>query len=417
MIKDMNIPLIEMMMSLSSAIDLISPEVYNHHKRVAFIAYSISNELKQTKQEQNELIFAGLVHDIGAMALQERLKSLNFDMENPDVHSMFGYHFLKTFPSFDKIAQLVRYHHTSWEEGQANSIPMGGYILHLADRIDILIRRDKEILSQINRIKKVILQESGKKFNPTVVEAFVKVSEKESFWFDTISPNIDKVLRKKTKNSNIELDIDGLVKLSQLFSKIIDFRSRYTAVHSCGVAATAEKLSELIGLSQVECKMAKTAGYLHDLGKLAIPVEILEKPGKLTKAEFSLIKAHPFNTYRILENIENLEVINSWAAFHHEHLDGKGYPFKRCSKTLMQGARVVAISDVLTALMEDRPYRQKMTSNQALKVMKSMVDENKLDKFIFNVLQDSFEKVNEARLLAQHNAMEEYRNFAHFGTK
>src|SRR5690606_8284531 len=114
------------------------------------------------------------------------------------------------------------------------------------------------------------------------------------------------------------LNLDELIKLSEVFAYIIDFRSPFTANHSLGVAQVARKLAELAGFSENECKMMLIAGYLHDIGKLAISNEILEKPEKLETDEFNIIKSHVFYTYRTLESIKEFETINIWASLHHE---------------------------------------------------------------------------------------------------
>ena len=126
----------------------------------------------------------------------------------------------------------------------------------------------------------------------------------------------------------------------------------------------------LMGFSAWECQLIRVAGNLHDLGKLAVPAEILEKSGQLTDAEYNLIKGHSFYTYHILEAIDELEIITAWAAFHHERLDGSGYPFQISGDQLSLPARIVAVADVFTAITEDRPYRVGMDPDQALSVLR-----------------------------------------------
>ena len=94
-----------------------------------------------------------------------------------------------------------------------------------------------------------------------------------------------------------------------------------------GVAAAARKLAELSGMNETDCKKMAIAGYLHDVGKLRVPNSILEKPGKLTDEEFNIIKEHTYYTRWILKDVDGFEKIANWAAFHHEKLNGKGYPF------------------------------------------------------------------------------------------
>jgi len=115
--------------------------------------------------------------------------------------------------------------------------------------------------------------------------------------------------------------------ISQLFRNIIDFRSHFTSTHSSGVAAASSLLARIFGLTDAEIGLIEVAGDLHDFGKLAIPNSILNKPGSLTKEEMSIMKCHTYYTYLVINSIGGLNQIAEWAAYHHERLDGSGYPF------------------------------------------------------------------------------------------
>ncbi len=252
-------------------------------------------------------------------------------------------------------------------------------------------------------------------FVPELVDAFQTVAGKEYFWLDAVSPSLDRVLARWAGGMTVELDLTGLLALARLFGEIIDFRSPFTATHSRGVAATAEALGCFTGLSETECQMIMVAGYLHDLGKLAVPVEILEKPGPLTADEYNVVKAHTFYTYRILEAIPGLETINAWGAYHHERLDGSGYPFHRNAAGLPLGSRIVAVADTFTAVIEDRPYRKGMPPEEAVKLLKDKVRENALDGGVVSTLVSHFNQVNSLREAAQAAAAREFIKFRHKG--
>ena len=138
----------------------------------------------------------------------------------------------------------------------------------------------------------------------------------------------------------------------------------------------------------------RIAGLLHDLGKLAIPNEILEKPEKLTEEEYLLIKQHTYYTYRILQGIDNFEKIAQWAAYHHETLDGTGYPFRISEDSLSLGSKILAVADVFTALTEDRPYRESLSEEKVKDIMGKMAKYRRLDKQIIDLL---FEHYQDAR--------------------
>jgi HD-GYP domain-containing protein (c-di-GMP phosphodiesterase class II) len=271
------------------------------------------------------------------------------------------------------------------------------------------VDKDQEILGQIREIRQKIWERSGSLFIPSLVEAFVELSSKEYFWLDLASPFLDSVLLRRGPMSTIELSWTDLMSLTTLFCQIIDFRSPFTATHSSGVAASAEALSQLAGFSERESRMMKIAGFLHDLGKLVIPSEILEKRTKLTESEFNLIRSHSFYTYRILENISDLSTVNAWGSFHHERPDGKGYPFHYREKDLPLGSRIMAVADVFTAVNEDRPYRKGMRKPGVLRILREMALNMGLDPAMVSMLEQHYDDVNDLRIRAQEASHQEYR--------
>lgn len=136
------------------------------------------------------------------------------------------------------------------------------------------------------------------------------------------------------------------------------------------------------------------AGNFHDIGKLIIPNKILEKPGKLTSEEFAIMKSHTYFTYYTINSIGGLEQIAEWAAYHHEKLDGSGYPFHCKSGEIDTGSRIIAIADIFTAISEDRPYRKGMDKNESYKVLKTQTDNGLLDKRIVELLFDNYDCIN-----------------------
>ncbi len=414
--RDIQVSLFEMSMCLSNAVDLVSHALVDHHKRVAYIASSIAVEMGLSLEIQKDLVMAGLLHDIGAISLKERLDAMDFELDATHPHAELGYRLIKTFEPFSDIAPLVRYHHLSWKNGAASvfrgeKIPFASQILHLADRTAVLINMEEEILKQSMNICKRIMNDSGEKFVPEMANIFLSISRKESFWFDVVSSSISQIIAESISAATIELNIEELLSLARLFGKIIDFRSRFTATHSSGVAATSETLAKLSGLLGQECRLIKIAGYLHDLGKLSIPPEILEKPGKLSATENNIIKHHSYYTFRTIETVKGLDIINAWASFHHECLDGTGYPFHLKGENLPLGSRIMAVADVFTAITEDRPYRLGMSKEKALYTLQQMAGDFALDPDIVSVLEQNYDEINAIRITAQSEESREYEEF------
>jgi HD-GYP domain-containing protein (c-di-GMP phosphodiesterase class II) len=423
MIKDPCLTLFDLTICLSDAADLVCPALVNHHKQVAFIASCIGSEMGLDEDRRKDLVLAGAVHDMGALSLNERLETLAFEENKASEHAEVGYSLLRLFKPFDRVAEIVRRHHRNWDRNRENQeedppVMMESHLIHLADRIAILIDGTREILGQADGIKKKILGEKGKMFQPDLVDAFIDVARKEYFWLDAVSPTVYRILRRETRTKTLTLDLGQLRELALFFARIIDFRSRFTATHSAGVAATAEALAGLAGFSKREREYMGIAGLLHDLGKLAVPREILEKPGKLDKTEFDVIRAHTYHTYRILDTLDDFDTINTWGAFHHERLKGDGYPFHHTGDVLSLGSRIMCVADVFTAVAEDRPYRPGMSRKDVDSVLVSMAKHGSIDADIVALLRRNLEQVNGERLQAQTDSGKMYKAIlGPYGTK
>jgi putative nucleotidyltransferase with HDIG domain len=164
----------------------------------------------------------------------------------------------------------------------------------------------------------------------------------------------------------------------------IEVRDKYTMGHSEHVA----NLSVLIcKKSSKKCDqdMLEYAGLLHDIGKIGIPEDILNKPGKLSNSEFDIIKVHPKVGTDIIKNISGLNEIAEWILYHHERIDGKGY-YKINKENIPLEARIIAVADTFSALVTNRPYRQGMKYEKAIEIMKecsgSQLDDEILSVFL-----------------------------------
>lgn len=410
------ISLWKMILCLSEASDLINPLVVRHQKRVAYIVSCLAQELNLEAHERDHVVMAAALHDVGVFSLHERMETLKFDyVEGIVPHSVTGYSLLKSFSPLSEAAELILYHHYPWNKRDKVAddllpqLRLAG-LIYLADRVDILIDYQKEILSQEGDVRDKIVQQSGTLFAPEVVTAFLAVARRESFWFDLCSDGISNLLPSGSELT-VALDSKQLQSLAQLFSRVIDFRSRYTALHSGGVATCASSLAEKLGMSAQECQMMSLAGYLHDIGKVAVSKEILEKPGKLSVEEYAQVKRHTYFSYHLLKQIPELEIINEWISFHHECPSGDGYPFHVEAHDLSLGARIVAVADVFSAITEPRPYRNVMEYRQAKQVLDEMVANRRLDAEVVAVLLDNFYQFFERNVEARRAARKDYALF------
>lgn len=163
------------------------------------------------------------------------------------------------------------------------------------------------------------------------------------------------------------MDIDKpLLKSLLIMADIIEARDPYTGGHVWRVSQFAKLLATKIGLPEDEIIKISIAAYLHDLGKVGIPDDILKKATALTEAEYAIIKTHPSIGSKLLGGHPLAEMVVSAANDHHERVDGKGYPRGLRSEQLSLVARIVSIADALDAMTSTRPYRKGMSVEQAL---------------------------------------------------
>lgn len=399
-----NIQPLNLLKALSITLELSAGGLSRHHWRTGMIAKRIAEELEMDDWQRQVLVYAALLHDLGAAARWDERDKLYEQKLGREVyaHAERGYRLLKDSPQLGVLAEPIRHHHDKWDGTSPSGlsggeIPLLARIINLADRIDVMIKDKTWIFEQRPVILAEIQKLSGFDFDPELVRIFCDFAQQDSFWLDlTNQYYYDDFFNNIDAYSRMRFSIDDTLNIAEIFSKIIDSTSRFTGRHSRSVAAISAFLARAKGYSSEEVKSMQIAGLLHDLGKLSIPNDILEKPGKLTEFEFAKIKQHPYYTYRILEKINGFSYIAEWAAYHHETLDGTGYPFGIREEKLRLGSRIVGVADVFVALTEHRPYRQSLKIERVEEIMRSMADSRKLDKAI---VAELFGNKNEAYAL------------------
>lgn len=394
---------VNLIRSLSMALELAFTGMSKHHWRTAAICGELSARLSMSDADRQALIYAALLHDIGAASSwdeRQRIKRVELlKAQEIYLHAEEGYRLLKDSPRFGHLARPIRHHHDLWSGGnpsglRGDEIPLASRVIHLADRVEVLIDDGEMILFQQRSIIDQIAAKSGQDFDPALVEAFQAAGAVESFWLDLANPGYCATFWNGIDTSGTSrYSLDDFVQIAEIFATIIDRMSAFTATHSRSVAGMAVFLARLRGFSRDEMLCMQIAGLLHDIGKLAVPNEILEKPGKLTREEAMITRQHTYYTYQILAKIDHFKEIAKWAAYHHETLDGHGYPFHVPGDSLPLGARIVAVADVFVALIENRPYRKSLPEAQIRSIMTGMVKHNKIDG---GVVGDLLERYDEA---------------------
>jgi len=232
----------------------------------------------------------------------------------------------------------------------------------------------------VNKIRRHLKPDEEGRINPFEYECEAKVAKNKKIYIHAMIVPFDKgqsfivsfndmTLLKRSRISLLSSlrKVKRLNKgIVQVISSVTELRDPYTAGHQDKVAKLSASIAREMGISARERDILYTAAALHDVGKLSIPSEILNKPGKLTELEFSIIRMHPQTGHDILENVEFQGEIADIVLQHHERLDGSGYPRGLSGKEILLDARIIAVADVVEAMTSHRPYRPALGRVRAL---------------------------------------------------
>lgn len=386
-----------LLLSLSDALELFSPSLMQHQLRTAYVAWEIAKQAGLDDRQIETIFLAALFHDIGALTPEEKILVHQFEEVDVDQHCRKGEILFALVPWLAPAASIVRNHHRGWQEWPANAsteLVRNSQILLLADHLERRIDRSRYILFQHDEIIADLEKLAGTVVGPEILVCLKQAADREAFWLDLTSPRLYSILLSFGPYQRRELSIDDLSEIANIFSFIIDFRSQFTATHSAGVAECAKCLAGFFGLTSAEVKTMEIAGQLHDLGKLSVPNAILEKSSGLTREEYAIIKRHTYYTYSVLNTIGGLGPIPEWGAFHHEKLDGTGYPFRLREDEINSGSRIMQVADLFTATAESRPYRKAgMSKDQIVKIFCEKVSSGVFDRRITGLLLNNYDAV------------------------
>ncbi len=406
----------QMVIAIETAVDLVGMNDTSHGKRVGCMASQIAYALGHPEEAVQEIFELGLLHDCGVSSDQVHVNLVNhFDWKDVHIHCEIGHNLLREFEPLRHLAIPILHHHTPWKElkqlgGISEQDRFLANLIFLVDRVDVMsaAHYGKDILLAREGVVEAIRSYQGDYFDPELVEVFIAIQHTEAFWIaledryiNSFSEDMGRCKRR------CHLDYRQLKQMAMILAYIVDQKSPYTAQHSARVAVLARFLGARIGLSETQINKIEIAGFLHDLGKLRTPDEILQKPGPLSPLERAIIINHSFDTYEILRHIEGLEDIAIWAAYHHEEVGRRGYPFHPKENAFTIEARVIAVADVFQALVQDRPYRSGMTLAEVEQILRQFVEEKKLDR---EVVRSALEVREYCYLIAQGNAPENEGN-------
>ncbi len=200
------------------------------------------------------------------------------------------------------------------------------------------------------------------------------VRTKEHDFFSNLDLEIINVLASQAsiaiENVRLYSNIrDNYLKTIRAFALAVEAKDEYTHGHSENVMKYTVVLAKHLGLPDHEIELVKYAGLLHDIGKIGISENILNKPGKLTVQEFEEIKKHPELGARIISDVPFLKSLVPMVLHHHEFYNGCGYPLKIAGNAIPFGARILSVADAFEAMTSDRPYRKSLSQEVAINIL------------------------------------------------
>lgn len=408
------ITLKDVMLLIQKTLNSTDTRLKGHVEQVAFILLKMLT-FSGSFSDQKILTLCSLAffHDIGAYKAEERQFLKEFEFSNAHGHAIYGYLFMKNFSPMKQHANVVLYHHYYWcdREKQVTEgrIPNESFLIMLADKIALFysLYRDAE------KTKEMLLSRSGTAFCPEYVALFLKADEKYKI-LDSIK---DGSYYQEIYDFFTSFDITHpqALEYAKMLSFAIDFRSESTVIHTITVSTISRLLASKLGLPEKQIDTISVASMLHDIGKIVIPKSILEKPGKLTPEEFELMKKHVYKGGEILDGI-GLDDIKNIALYHHEKLDGSGYPFGLKGDQLSLNVRICILSDLISALLQERSYKRAFSKEEITAILSEMALKNKIDPVLTNTFirdYDSFlaqiKEGCESRILVYKDILVQYK--------
>ncbi len=390
----MNIDLGQMIFALSDTLDLVGIDEVQHGKRVGYMAWECAKAMDLDHPSRMDLFQMGMLHDCGVSSTREHENLVNeMDWGGAGEHCEIGAKRLRNFPPLAGMAEGIYYHHTYWEDLKLLHLPeetcRAANLIFMLDRTDSLAAKhlNVDLLTVKDEIRNQIHKYRNSYFDTVLVDIFMTVSDTEAFWLTLEPRHLSRFLYEREKEREpVYMSMKDLKKMAVVFAQIVDAKSPYTARHSLGVALLAKHLAVLSRLPSDTCNKIEIAGLLHDLGKLKVSDEILEKPARLNLEDMAHMRHHSFETYVILSRIEGIGDIALWAANHHEALNGSGYPFHRREKDLSIESRIISVADVFQALAQKRPYRKALPPEEILRILKEFSIQEHLDSDLVNLV-------------------------------
>ncbi len=388
---------------IKKSLEIVDAKIMQHGEITGYILYKMlqyQGNINQT--ELAEYTMLGLIHDIGLY--KTGYKGGFGSVETTDVwaHSIYGYLFMKNLTPMHDKAEIILYHHLDYKKHNAIKSQYWTVTecLTLADKMDVFMRAEDNGMEPDYFAKNINVTFSAKALETfNMANAKYKITEK--LGNGEYKKELDELLTSAHFSDTYKKEY------LQMLSYTVDFRSEYTVVHSLATTAIAVELGRLLRKSGHDLQVLYYGALLHDIGKLAIPLKILEAPRKLTDEEMRIMKAHVIITERMLDGVIDDEVLQV-AIRHHEKLDGTGYHRGIKGEELTENQRIVAVADIISALYGKRSYKEGMPSDKVKEILQSDADNGKICPKVVGIAIRNYDKIMKNFEVQREDTIDKY---------
>ncbi len=390
----------DLLVVLSRALDLVGVIDRGHCQRVAVLASDLAARAGLGAPIRERIVAAALLHDIGVSSTHVHDKLVHDDRwSDVDRHCERGDRLLSLVPGLSHLAPIVRRHHSRWQDPSGASIPeeerLAANIVFLADRLDAWLAPEEARREPIRRqeVFTHALDHTGGDFAPELAPALLGLSRDVGVleWLEegTLDLSVEGLVHALPRTAISREDVRAA---AYVLAAVVDAKCPYTAEHSFRVAAIAARIAEFLGLDADRREEIRLAGLVHDVGKLGVPDDIVNKPASLDAKEIHEMRRHVSYSYDVLAVLPGMERIARFARWHHERVDGQGYPDGIRSVALPQEARILGAADVLQAMAQERAYRAGLGEGAVKRALGEEAAGGHLDGDIVSLVIERFDE-------------------------
>lgn len=395
----MRVKLSQLLRAMSQATDLVEGKDLGHGQRLTVLALAFARASGSFEMgEKAELAVAALMHDVGIASVIHQVhlstgsRSRELMARYPAVsdglfglgptegstelrallarHSDSGARILQTLGYGEVVTSTIHTHHL---EDASPTWSLASQVVVLAD----LLETGTYALdtAEARRVQGIDLFQDidHSLFDPELIEAIAPLIEttdlwEEVFFFDDLGAELDLIF-ETTYGQWIEFE--GLEAHLRVLAQAVDAQTPFGAGHTFEVSRLSRRIGERIGLELDDLNRLHLASLLHGVGRLGLPIQLLEKAGGLTDDEFNTLHTYPNITRDALSPLEDLRELVEEASTHREKLDGSGYPEARVGDSIPIVGRILSAADTFIALISDRPYRPAYARSRALAIVQA----------------------------------------------